>query len=165
MSAVIKSDFPRFSPYIGLFLLAYLRINHVTQETCCQAHHLYPEEENHRMHHPRLACCKAVSEQLKRIDHACNHLWTLVSRQAWTSLSMDVQAGHVSPAPASRNEQSVEEKWCGVTLPHPPLGCVPITCCRLPLPYHGAALALFVQCSVCNVTLFTVGNEMLARGN
>eukprot|EP00971_Amphidinium_carterae_P257104 5104442-Amphidinium_carterae.1 len=87
--AVIKSDFPRLSPHIELLLLAHLRVNHITQETYCQAHHRYPAEENQLMHHPRLACCKAVTEQFRRIYHAFNHLWTLDSRQLWSTLTMD----------------------------------------------------------------------------
>eukprot|EP00971_Amphidinium_carterae_P210077 4167685-Amphidinium_carterae.1 len=46
---VILGDFPRLSPYIGLLLLGYLRINHVIQESMCMSPHHYPVDDNTRL--------------------------------------------------------------------------------------------------------------------
>eukprot|EP00971_Amphidinium_carterae_P278456 5527476-Amphidinium_carterae.1 len=78
--SVIKADFPRLSPYIELLLLGYLRINHVIQEPMCVSPHLYSRYDDHTTHHPRMACCGAVTRQKERIDHSSfSHLWSLVT--------------------------------------------------------------------------------------
>eukprot|EP00971_Amphidinium_carterae_P058458 1156431-Amphidinium_carterae.1 len=58
----------------------------------CLSPHLYPQDcDDHSTHHPRMACCITVGKQKGRIDHSLNHLWTVVSKNAWSSYSMEEQ--------------------------------------------------------------------------
>eukprot|EP00971_Amphidinium_carterae_P219409 4355927-Amphidinium_carterae.2 len=89
---VIKDDFPRLSPYVELLLLGYLRINHVIQEAMCLSPHLYSRDDaDHSTHHPRMACCGAVTRQKDHIDHSLSHLWSVVSKQDWSSYRIEEQ--------------------------------------------------------------------------
>eukprot|EP00971_Amphidinium_carterae_P330428 6463456-Amphidinium_carterae.1 len=83
----VHNDYPNLVLHVELVHLSFLRILHIAQLALCQGYERYPRTRSHREHHGQYRVCKSVENQLERIDHALDYMWTVTNNQNSAALT------------------------------------------------------------------------------